>query len=196
MCPKCHFSPILTNARGRNQKLTSNKNKFNYLEDFESIYDAHRLLVYNVALHYCQNISDAEEITQDVFVKYFQGNSGFRNEAKLSTWFYRVTINTSIDLLRKKKRRSYLTLFGNTDSPQLSDFNHPGVQLESKEHMEQLFHGINQLPNNQKTAIILTKLEQVSQEEAAQIMKTTRKSIESLVQRGKKNLENYLSSEG
>lgn len=165
-------------------------------QHFDAIYEEHKHLVYNLALHYCQNISSAEDITQDVFLKYFKNLDKFRGEAELSTWFYRVTINTSIDFLRKTKRKPLLRFLDMNLTYEPSHFNHPGVCLEDQEATEQIFRAINALPIQQRTAIILTKLEEKKQEEVAEIMNTTRKAVESLVQRAKKNLEKYLSSEG
>lgn len=166
------------------------------VDDFNSIYEAHKLLVYNLALHYTQNVAVAEDITQDVFLKYYRDPKKFKGESKLSTWFYRVTINTSIDYLRKAKRKPFIGFLDLNSSYEPIHFNHPGVDVEDKEALERIFNAINALPLKQRTAIILTKLEEKKQEEVAEIMKTSRKAVESLVQRAKKNLEKYLATEG
>lgn len=165
-------------------------------QDFDTIYEEHKLLVYNLALHYCQNITSAEEITQDVFVKYFKNPEKFRGESQLSTWFYRVTINTSIDFLRKKKRNAFLGFLDLNSVYEPSHFDHPGVTIEDQEATERIFKAINTLPLKQRTALILSKLEEKKQEEVAEIMNTTRKAVESLVQRAKKNIEIFLANEG
>jgi RNA polymerase sigma-70 factor (ECF subfamily) len=77
------------------------------------------------------------------------------------------------------------------------NFNHPGILLEQKEALESLFQHINALPDNQKTALILSKLEQKSQKEVAEIMKLSTKAVESLLQRAKTNLAKKINpSEG
>jgi RNA polymerase sigma-70 factor (ECF subfamily) len=62
-------------------------------------------MVYNLALQYTQNTEDAEEITQDVFVKISQKMDGFKNESSLKTWIYRIAINTSLDFLKHKNSK-------------------------------------------------------------------------------------------
>ncbi len=156
--------------------------------------------MYNLALQYVQNMEDAEEITQDVFLSVYQSMEGFRADSKLSTWIYKITINKSIDLINKRKRKkrfAFLTSLFNLENDQLvyepAHFNHPGVQLENKEALQNLFELINQLPEKQKTALILTKVEQKTQIETAEIMELSPKAVESLVQRAKVNLQKKLT---
>jgi RNA polymerase sigma-70 factor (ECF subfamily) len=66
-----------------------------------------------------------------------------------------------------------------------ADFDHPGVKLEQKQAIEKIFSYINELPENQKTALLLSKTEQRSQAEIAAIMGISIKATESLIQRAK-----------
>jgi RNA polymerase sigma factor (sigma-70 family) len=88
-----------------------------------------------------QQEQDAEDITQEVFVTLFEKFSSFREEAKLSTWLYRITINKALDFEKKKKRKKNggllkKMLLGEEDD--LPDFDHPGVQLDNKENAKLL----------------------------------------------------------
>jgi RNA polymerase sigma factor (sigma-70 family) len=163
--------------------------------DLEEIYKANKDKVYNLALHYVQNVEDAEEITQDVFVSVYRSINTFNNNSKISTWIYQITINKALDYIRsknRKKRYSQFTAFilGKGESRELEPvvFDHPGVLLEQKENMARIFHCINQLPKNQKTVLILSKIEGKSQKETAEIMNISPKAVESLVQRAKSKL--------
>ncbi len=167
---------------------------------FEELYHTHKNLVFNLALQYVQNYEDAEEITQDVFVAIYKSMDDFKAESKLTTWIYRITINKSLDFIKARKRlkRSgiLVSLFFDDSNDVKYDFpvfNHPGVELELKETIEIIFKQINQLPDNQKTALILSKIEQKSQTEIAEIMKLHPKAVESLIQRAKLNLLNKLN---
>lgn len=168
--------------------------------NFENIYHEYKNLVYNLALQYVQNAEDAEEITQDVFLTVYEKLNSFRQQSKLSTWLYRITINKSLDFLKAKKRKKrfgFLSSIFHEESGELkidvSDFNHPGILLEQKEEMEELFRLINELPDNQKTVLILLKIEEKSQNEVAEIMNISSKAVESLFQRAKNNLTNKLN---
>jgi RNA polymerase sigma-70 factor (ECF subfamily) len=161
-------------------------------------------MVYNLALNYVQNVEDAEEITQDVFVSVYQSIHSFQENSSLSTWMYRITINKSLDFLKSKQRKKRFALltslfFDNSNDLKHNppEFNHPGVLLEHKEALGKLFKVINELPNKQKTALILHKIEQKSQAEVAEIMNISPKAVESLIQRAKTNLSKKLdNSEG
>ncbi len=161
----------------------------------ETLYNQYKNLVYNLALQYVQNIEDAEEITQDVFVSVYQNMSNFKEESSISTWIYKITINKSLDFIKaknRKKRFAFMTsIFFNNSNDLKHDtqhFNHPGIALEQKEALSILFKHINDLPNNQKTAIILMKIENKTQKETAEIMNMSTKAVESLIQRAKVNL--------
>lgn len=162
---------------------------------FEEIYDSYKKAIYNLALNYLQNAEDAEEITQDTFVTVFKNINSFQEKSQLSTWIYRIAINKSIDFIRSKKRQKRFAKFtelfksNNEEVEHLSsNFDHPGVLLEQKENIARIFNAINDLPENQKTALILSKLENKSQKEVAEIMNLSPKAVESLIQRAKVNL--------
>ena len=160
--------------------------------------------MYNLALHYVQNSEDAQEITQDVFVSVHQSLESFKGNSNISTWLYRITINKSLDFLKAKKRKKRFSLltsifFDNSQDIKhdMSEPNHPGVQLEDKEAIDRIFHQINLLPDNQKTALILHKIEHKSQVEVAEIMDISPKAVESLIVRAKNNLsKNLKQNEG
>ena len=158
------------------------------------LYEKYKELVFNVALHYTQNIEDAEEITQDVFISIFENIKDFREESTLKTWAYRITINKSLDFLKSKKRLKRIFFFKSLkiDDQEkkisIPEINHPGVILENKESVNAIFNGINKLPPKLKTVIILLKIEGKSQKETAKIMQLSVKAIESLFHRAKKKL--------
>ena len=162
---------------------------------FIEIYTTFSKQVYNLALQYVQNTEDAEEITQDVFVSIYNSLDNFQYQSKHATWIYRITINKSLDYIKAKKtkkRFAYITSLFHKDEVTLKhdkiNFNHPGVLLEDKEAMEKLFKCIDELPDNQRTVLILSKIEGKSQKEIAEIMQITTKAIEALMHRAKNNL--------
>ena len=88
-------------------------------------------------------------------------------------------------------------LFGDGNEPvfELPDFNHPGVSLEKKEDAARLFKAIRELPENQKAAFTLHKLEDLSYKEVSEVMKTSVAAVESLMHRAKQNLRKILEKE-
>ncbi|MEL6945434.1 MAG: RNA polymerase sigma factor [Bacteroidota bacterium] len=157
---------------------------------FRQLYELFSDKVYNTAISYVQNEQDAEEITQDVFVTIFRKAATFKGDSAAGTWIYRITINSSLNFIKKKKRSS-LFYFGKQKLDQV-DFEHPGILLENKEEAKVLFQVIQQLPEQQKTAFILSFIEQLPRQEVADIMETSLKAVESLLQRAKANLRKKL----
>jgi len=160
---------------------------------FRDLYDIYSEKVYNTALSYTQNEPDADEITQDVFVSIFKNAHKFRGNSTVNTWIYRITVNTALNFLQRKKRRSFLRFTEIEVSP--PDFEHPGVLLENKETSKALFKAIYSLPDRQKTAFILSFVEELPRKEVAEIMELSLKAVESLLQRAKQNLSKKLEKQ-
>jgi len=172
--------------------------------NLENTYQAHKNLVFNLALNYVQNTEDAEEITQDVFLSVHQSMANFKGQSDIKTWIYRIAINKSLDFLKAQKRKKRFGMIAslffeksNEIKFEYSDFKHPGIILEEKEAFETLFRFINQLPDNQKTVLLLSKIENTPQKEIAEIMGLSVKAVESLFQRAKSNIaKKYLQTKG
>tara|TARA_B100001063_G_C16395243_1_gene372134 strand:- start:39 stop:560 length:522 start_codon:yes stop_codon:yes gene_type:complete len=167
------------------------------MNDFEKIYADYCSLVYNIALNYLQNTQDAEEVTQDVFLKVYNKRESFKNKSSIKTWVYRIAINTSIDYLRKRSRRPILRVPMNEPYVPRNkrEWKHPGTLLEEKEAYQSLFSALNQLPTAQKSSIILLKIEGLSQKKAAKVLEINEKALESLFQRAKKALLTIIEKE-
>lgn len=156
----------------------------------EELYRSYGKDVFNLALHYCGRVQDAEEITQDVFLKVFRAMGEFREEASWKTWIYRITVHCALDHRRAIMRPKRFALWHTrpVDSDREAEDLHPGMALEQKEQFRALWHCLNRLPENQRNAVILLKMEQLRQREAAEILGISEKALESLFQRAKKNL--------
>lgn len=157
---------------------------------FEQLYQLFKEKVYNTAISYVQNAQEAEEITQDVFVKIYRSAAQFEGKSAVSTWIYRITVNTALNYLKKKNRFSFFK--SGIAEQTISDFEHPGILLEKKEDAKLLFAQIKTLPSNQKTAFILSFIEGLPRQEVADIMQLSLKAVESLLQRAKHNLRKKL----
>ena len=168
---------------------------------FKKIVEAWQDLVYNTAIGIVQNAEDAEDVAQEVFIQVYRSIHSFKGESKLSTWLYRIATTRSLDLLRSrksKKRFGFIQrLFGDGNEPlhELPDFNHPGVAMDRKENAAKLFKAISQLPENQKTAFTLHKLEDLSYQEVSEVMQTSIAAVESLMHRAKQNLRKMLEKD-
>ncbi|WNM18182.1 RNA polymerase sigma factor [Flavobacterium capsici] len=167
--------------------------------DLNFLYQNYNVLVYNVALHYVQNVEDAEEITQDVFVKVHHSLKDFNQKSSHKTWIYRIAINQSLDFIKKKNSQKRFFIFGNRSHNEneylnASTFEHSGIDLEKKEAAKILYTTINTLPDNQKTAFILSKIDGLSNPEIGEIMELSISAVESLIFRAKGSLKEKLAT--
>jgi len=168
---------------------------------FKFLVDTYQDRVFNTAIGIVQNAEDAEDVAQEVFIQVYKSIHGFKGESKLSTWLYRIATTRALDLLRtrkSKKRFGFVQrLFGEGNEPlhEIPDFNHPGIALDQKENAAKLFKAIGQLPDNQKTAFTLHKLEDLSYQEISEVMKTSVPAVDSLMHRAKQNLRKILEKE-
>lgn len=159
------------------------------------LYGEYGKRVFNTALGLIQSREEAEEITQDVFVEVFRNAANFKFQSSVSTWLYRIAVNKSLDAIRHRKRNKrfgFLTSIFHRESGEINiekaDFEHPGVLLENQEKAAILFKCIDALAENQRSAFVLSQLEQLPQKEIAAVMNLSEKAVESLLQRAKANL--------
>jgi RNA polymerase sigma factor (sigma-70 family) len=163
---------------------------------FSEIVESCKDMVYNTVLGIVHNEEDAEDVTQEVFIKVYESIGKFREESALSTWIYRIAVTKSLDFLKNKKRQKngglLKRIFEPTREDEPANFNHPGIVLDKKEDAAMLFKALNQLPVKQKIAFILHKLEALNSQEVADIMKISLMAVESLQTRAKNNLKEIL----
>ena len=167
---------------------------------FKELVNNYQNNVFNTAIGMVQSAEDAEDIAQEVFIQVYKSIQNFKENALLSTWIYRITVNKSLDFLQKKKskkRFAFVTSLWDKNDRTVHEpvnFVHPGVLLDNKEQATALFKLVNRLPENQKTAFVLNKIEDLGYSEIAGIMNTTESAVDSLLSRAKQNLKKMLEA--
>ena len=142
-----------------------------------------------------QHATDAEDVTQEVFIEVFRSVKNFREDSKISTWLYRIATNKCLDHIRAKKRGKRageeIRLDGDVEIQiaGTGEFVHPGIALEQKERAKIIFEAIDGLPENQKVAFTLNKVDGLSYAEICDVMQMKLPAIESLIHRAKQNLK-------
>ena len=165
---------------------------------FTKLVDEWQKMVYNTALGIVQNADDADDITQEVFIQVYQSVSSFKGESKFSTWLYRITVSKALDHEKKrtrKKRFGFMQRFSGgarDESLHPVEFDHPGVKMEKKERARELFEALKKIPDKQRIAFTLHKIEGQRHDEVAEIMNTTVYAVEALMSRAKINLRKEL----
>lgn len=171
------------------------------MRSFELLINDFKERVINICYSYTNNLADAEDISQEVFIEMYKSLKKFKGDASLSTWIFRIASNKSLDHIRKQKRvkrgaglTSYIEDFKNNDWSSGS-MSIPDNELIVTQRKELLYYGLSKLPSRQKEAFVLTQIEGLNQQEVSEIMNVSVKSIESLVMRGRKKLKSILEKQ-
>ena len=164
--------------------------------EFKKLFELHAPRVLNTALYVLGNLQDAEDVTQEVFKSVYLGLPGFKEEASVNTWMYRITLNKCNEFLRAKNRKKrkgiLLSLF---DSPPIVTTETPELMLILKEAEWRLWQRIQALPEKQRIAMTLFAMDDLSYKEIASIMNVSVASIESLLFRARTKLKTHQSNE-
>ena len=167
-------------------------------ETFYDFVQKYQSMIYNVCLRLIGNRQDAEDIAQDVFVKAFEYFESYKGDAHISTWLYRIAVNLSLNFIKRRKRIRWLTLDftaspGETESfPEPHADEQPETDFEQKEINRVIQRAIHQLPEKQKTAFVLHKLEGLSHQKISEILNIPVTSVESRIHRAKQTLQKAL----
>ena len=167
---------------------------------FRELVEKYQSLVVKTCFNIIRKQEDAEDIAQDVFVEVYQSINQFRLEARLSTWLYRISVNKSLNFVRKNKWKNLLSSIDNfisgekdrqRDIHDLSAENAPET-IEYQERSKILQTAIDGLTKNQRIAFMLSKYDDLSYQEISEIMDLSLSSVESLIHRAKLNLQKKL----
>ncbi len=142
---------------------------------FASIIDRHRASVFNMALRIVGNREDAEEAAQDAFIRAFRALASFRQDAKFSTWLYRIAVNVSLT----KARQSQLdvtSIDATMDDEDSAPLQIPDRALKPDEHIEQsqfqeqVRTMIAELPPKYSAVITMYHIQSLSYDEIAETL--------------------------
>lgn len=138
-----------------------------------NIVQKYRKFVYLTVLQKVNNSDDAKDITQDIFIKVLNSLNKFDNRSSFKTWLYRVTVNETINVLRKQKIRQFFSLSTQSDEDNEVQYKdempNPEQNFENTELHKQLMAALNTLPNKQKEAFMYRYFEELTYEEMSEI---------------------------
>jgi RNA polymerase sigma-70 factor (ECF subfamily) len=153
--------------------------------------------ILNTCYRFLLNREDAEDISQEVFIEIFQSVKSFRGDSQLSTWIYRIAVTKCLDEIKRRKRKKRITSIGKMlHLDDIAGFIGGGSpadkSIHETERMKEVEQALNKLPDSQRVAFTLSRMEGYSNPEIADIMKTTVIAVESLIYRAKKNITTEL----
>jgi len=163
---------------------------------FEELFGRYKQKIFNLVYRYIGSYPETEELTQDVFVKVYKSAQTFKGKSKFSTWVYRIAVNTCLNY--KKKKRLVVESLDKLGTQLVKelvapDSTTPEELFKRARKMAIIQQAIDSLPPNQKIAFILSKYEDFSYIEIAEIINTSISAVESLLFRAKQQLKKELT---
>jgi RNA polymerase sigma-70 factor, ECF subfamily len=157
---------------------------------WEAIVRQYRRKVFNVAYKFVGKHDEAEDLTQDIFLKIFKSLDTFDRRANFQTWLISVSRNLCIDHYRSV-RKERETIDRETDASELSAAA-PGpsqmAQLEQRDRVELLREALASLPATLRTAVLMRDLQELSYQEIAAALKLPEGTVKSRINRGRSEL--------
>jgi RNA polymerase sigma-70 factor (ECF subfamily) len=151
------------------------------------LYEKYVHAMFHTATRLVGNVEDAEDVTQEAFIRVFQGLEQFKAESTLGAWIKRIVVNTALNFLRQRNRISILSI---EEGPE------PGAREESREEpswqLEDIHRGIKELPDRCRLVLSLYLLEGYQHKEIAQILGITESTSKTQYRRGKELLRQNL----
>lgn len=186
-------SPEAAAARASDYELTQ-RAAAGDMQAFEELFRKHRRLVYGLSLRMTQDVAEAEDITQEVFVLLFRKVGGFRGEANFTTWLHRLTVNQVLMRFRKNKSRREDSLEddeGQPREPAAGRVAPRSAQLVDRMALES---AIAQLPPGYRAAFVLHDIEGYDHEEVARLLGCAVGTSKSQLHKARTKLRKILAS--
>jgi len=168
------------------------------LPDFDWLFLQHQHKVYRLALALAGNPYDAEDITQESFLRAFRSYHSFRNESSLFTWIYRITLNVAADFIKKRPKLPVQELIQNfgLSLDEMIDPNpshDPEMEFLSKEMMYRCLHCFTEcLPAKQRTVFCLAVTLGLPYKTTAEILDLSLAAVKTTVHRARHRIAGYL----
>jgi RNA polymerase sigma-70 factor (ECF subfamily) len=155
---------------------------------FEQLYQATSGFVYNVALRMTRNYADAQEVTQDVFLKIYRHLKSFRFRSAFKTWVYRITVNTAINRYRQAKKEAGRRADYNDALKYQAAGNSAAEGAIASDNKEILNKLLDRLIPEYKVCLILREIEGLSYQEIAAALRIPLNTVRSRLRRARQAL--------
>lgn len=159
---------------------------------FATLVDRYKALVFTLAFKMVKNREEAEEISQDTFIKVYKSLPKFKGDSKFSTWMYRVTYNTCLDKLKAFKREQPVITIDSYTENQIRSLDNTLDAIENKERSQMIQNSLNLLPSEDSFLLTLYYFEEQSLEEISKVMGITPNNVKVKLFRSRKKLASIL----
>ncbi len=165
---------------------------------WETIVRQYRRKVFNTAYKFVGRHEQAEDLTQDIFLKIFKSLDTFDSRANFQTWLISVSRNLCIDHYRRV-RKERETIDHQVDANELSPVSHepsPMAGLERRDRVSLLRHAMAKLPDTLRTAVLMRDIQEMSYQEIADTLRLPEGTVKSRINRGRTELARHVKRLG
>jgi RNA polymerase sigma-70 factor (ECF subfamily) len=171
-------------------------------EAFGLLVRRHQKRIFRLAAHLTRSAAEAEDVTQETFVRAYQAVDRFDGRSEPFTWLYRIAVNLSLNHIRSRKTRQTV---GNEDDPRLEALlaetrpslgRDPSRSTDEKRTAEALLAGIDSLSETLRTTLLLVCLDGLSHEEASKILGAPEGTIAWRIHEARRKLKAFLTERG
>ncbi len=159
---------------------------------FAVLVDRYKDLVFTLAIRMLKNREEAEEVSQDTFIKVYKALPKFKGDSKLSTWVYKVAYNTCLDRIKKNNRRQSEVAIDSYTENQIKTLDNALSDLEEKEQQQTIQDCLQQLASKDSFLLTLFYYEELSLEEISQIVNMEANTVKVNIHRARKRLASIL----
>jgi len=156
------------------------------VQSFKKIVISYNMMVYTLAYRVLKNREEAEEVTQDVFLKVYQSLHSFNMKSKLSTWIYRITYNSSINKVKSQKRQFETTEISRDNEYSVYISDDTQNTISDEENRKTINGAILKLPEVDRIIITLYYYEELSVKEIADIISISAQNVKIKLYRSRK----------
>jgi len=182
-----------------NTQMTTNKDQIiinQILEGdttaFTVLVNRYKDLVFTLAIQMLKNREEAEEVSQDTFIKVFKKLKNFKGDSKFSTWIYRIAYNTSLDRLKSNKRKHNTVAINEFTEHEVKTLDNALSQLEAQERKQAIQDCLQMLPPADTALLTLYYFEEKSLEEIAKVIGVKANNVKVKLFRSRKKLTTIL----
>ena len=194
---KYFYFILVTTEEEASSKMEMTTNKDQYYIDqvlegntnvFTILVDQYKGLVFTLALRMLKNREEAEEVSQDTFIKVYTSLKKFKGDSKFSTWIYKVTYNTCLDRLKKNKRQQHVVSIDEFTEKHLKTIDNALENMVEEERLNAIQECINLLPSEDGFLLTLYYFEEQSLAEISEIVGISANHIKVKLYRSRKKL--------
>lgn len=169
---------------------------------FETLLRSCQKRVYNLALRMTGNPDDAQDITQETFLRVWRGLSGYRFDASFTTWLYRLTGNVCIDFLRRRRRENTVSLYRDGGENEEWELSLPDpascteTQVMTRLTRSQVAEALGRLEPEYRQALTMRVINGLSYAEIAAVLEVPEGTVKSRIARAREKMRRLLKKSG